>query len=260
MTREYVTEAVVLGYRKLGEADRIVDLFTESQGRVPTVAKGVRKVLSRWGGRLEPFTHLQVQLHAGRSLDTLTSADTISTHAGLRDKAACLQAGLSLAEMITRSTPERHKKPRTYNLLLRYLEQMDRLCRKPADAVNAHELEDEPAPGQVPAAAVLTLAAQLKILLLAGFLPQLGVCAVCGNANDLVGFSAQSGGAVCAECDRKSFAVSGESLSVMRLLLESPLADAAAVELSLPSCRQIRRAVGEICEFHLGIRLKVEPW
>lgn len=246
MTRGYATEAVVLGSRRLGEADRIVDLFTESHGRVPTVVKGVRKVSSRWGGRLEPFTRLQAQLHPGRTLHTLTGADTLKTNTALRLNPACLQAALSLAEMINRTTPELHPKPRTYNLLLRYLEQMNAAC--------GHGPEDIAA-----AAASLTLAAQLKMLLLAGFLPHLGSCSVCGAAGALAGFSAQAGGTVCAACDLKSFPMSEESLASMRRLLESPLAAATETALSTAARREIRRAVREICEFHLGIRLKVEP-
>jgi len=243
LTRQYSTAAVVLGYRKLGEADRILDLFTESQGRVPTIAKGVRKVSSRWGGRLEPFTELEVQLHAGRSLHTLTGADTVLTHAGLRSDPACLRAGLSLAEMISRSTPELHRKPRSFNLLLNYLAQMDRLC-----------------PDLAAAASVLTLAAHLKLLLLAGFLPHLEACAVCGAAEDLIGFSADAGGVICTRCNRRSFPVSEEAVTAMHALLASPLASAAQVAVSESAQREIRRAIREICEFHLGIRLKVEPW
>jgi DNA repair protein RecO (recombination protein O) len=70
LPRNYSTEAIVLGSHKLGDADRVVTLFTADRGKVPTVVKGVRKVKSRFGGRLEPFTQLQVQLHEGRNLHT----------------------------------------------------------------------------------------------------------------------------------------------------------------------------------------------
>lgn len=252
MTRDYSTEAIVLGSRKLGEADRIVDLFTDARGRVPTVVKGVRKVGSRWGGRLEPFTILNVQMYEGRNLHTLTSADTLKTNASLRGDPFFLKAGLSVVEMISRSTPELHRKPRTYNLFLRFTEEMEKASKIPVTSGGENNCGAS--------AAVLALAAQLKILLLAGFLPHLVSCAHCGSQEALAGFSAQAGGAVCHACKRDGFAVLPESLTGMKYLLENPLAEAREAVIGDNSRRQIRRAVREICEYHLGARLRVEPW
>ena len=73
----YRDEAIVLRTHKLGEADRIITLLTRQHGRVRAVAKGVRKTTSRWGSRLEPFTHVDLQLAEGRNLDVVTQADTL---------------------------------------------------------------------------------------------------------------------------------------------------------------------------------------
>ena len=73
----YRDEAVVLRTQKLGEADRIITLLTRSHGRVRAVAKGVRRTTSRFGSRLEPFTHVDLQLAEGRTLDVVTQAETI---------------------------------------------------------------------------------------------------------------------------------------------------------------------------------------
>ena len=72
----YSDEAIVLRTRKLAEADRIITLLTRQHGRVRAVAKGVRRTTSRWGSRLEPFTHVDLQLAEGRNLDTITQAET----------------------------------------------------------------------------------------------------------------------------------------------------------------------------------------
>ena len=63
----YRDEAVVLRTHKLGEADRIVSVVTERHGKVRAVAKGVRRTKSKFGARLEPFSHVDLQLYAGRS-------------------------------------------------------------------------------------------------------------------------------------------------------------------------------------------------
>src|SRR6266516_1741895 len=54
--RSYKTEAVVLRSIRLGEADRVLHLYTSERGRIGAVAKGIRKTKSRFGGRLEPLS------------------------------------------------------------------------------------------------------------------------------------------------------------------------------------------------------------
>ena len=76
----YRDEAVVLRVQKLGEADRIVTLLTRRTGRVRAVGKGVRRTTSRFGARLEPFSHVDLQLYTGRSLDIVTQAETIGAY------------------------------------------------------------------------------------------------------------------------------------------------------------------------------------
>lgn len=73
----YRDEAIVLRTYRLGEADRIIVMLTRAHGQVRAVAKGVRKTGSRFGARLEPFSMVDVQLHAGHSLDVVTQVETI---------------------------------------------------------------------------------------------------------------------------------------------------------------------------------------
>ena len=73
----YRDEGVVLRTQKLGEADRIVTVLTRRHGRVRAVAKGVRRTKSRFGARLEPFSHVDLQLYTGRNLDIVSQAESI---------------------------------------------------------------------------------------------------------------------------------------------------------------------------------------
>src|SRR6476646_8460980 len=84
--RSYTTEAVVLRSFRLGEADRVLHLYTLDRGRVGAVAKGVRKTKSRFGARLEPLSHVELQLHQGSGdLQTVTGADLIRPHSATRE-------------------------------------------------------------------------------------------------------------------------------------------------------------------------------
>src|SRR6266508_2240136 len=95
MARSYTTEAVVLRSFRFGEADRVLHLYTLERGRVGAIAKGVRKTKSRFGGRLEPLSHVELVLHHGRGeLDTVTGASLVRPHSAIRDDRHRLAVGL----------------------------------------------------------------------------------------------------------------------------------------------------------------------
>ena len=103
----YRDEAVVLRTQKLGEADRIVTLLTRRHGRVRAVAKGVRRTGSRFGSRVEPFMHVDLQLHEGRSLDVVTQAETIEPYGErIANDYARYTAGTAVLETAERLTSE----------------------------------------------------------------------------------------------------------------------------------------------------------
>ncbi|MGH7727603.1 MAG: DNA repair protein RecO [Vulcanimicrobiaceae bacterium] len=78
--RVYRARALVLRARNLGEADRIYTLFSDVRGKLDAVGKGVRRTTSRIGGRLELGSEVQLELHRGRSLDVIASADALANH------------------------------------------------------------------------------------------------------------------------------------------------------------------------------------
>ena len=95
----YRDTGVVLRVQKLGEADRIITLLTRRRGKIRAVAKGVRRTRSRWGARLEPFNHVDVQCYTGRSLDIVTQAETVDAFGvGLVGDYARYTAGCAVLE------------------------------------------------------------------------------------------------------------------------------------------------------------------
>ena len=228
------TEGVVLRSLRYGEADRILHVYTPHRGRVSAIAKGVRRSRSRFGGRLEPFFRLRLILHEGRGeLLTVTSAETVSGYARLREDAGALDAAARACDAVGRlfETGEAH--PQVFHLLCRELALLD---ENPAVAGRGN-----------------ALAFRLKLLLAAGLAPQLGACATCGEAQDLVGFSGAAGGVVCRTCEAGSFGLSEEAHGFMVSALGAPLAEAPAVgEAAL---RQVDRALSETLEHHAHLRL-----
>ena len=229
------THAVVLRSIRYGEADRIVHLYTPHRGRVGAIAKGARRARSRFGGRLEPFFRLDLMLHEGRGeLLTVTGAETVDGHPRLRADGRALDAAARACDAVARlfETDEPH--PEVFNLLCNELALLD------ADPARA-TLENQ-------------LAFRLKLLLAAGFAPQLAACASCGAREHLTGFSGAAGGVVCSACEASSFPLDAEAHEFLTGALGAPLAAApAATERAL---RQAERAITETAEHHAGVRLR----
>ena len=103
----YREQGVVLRTWKLGEADRIVVLLTQGEGKVRAVAKGVRKTKSRFGGRLEPFSHVDLSLYRGRELDIVTQAEVITPFRALREDYDRVVAGVAMLEAVDQVAQDR---------------------------------------------------------------------------------------------------------------------------------------------------------
>jgi DNA repair protein RecO (recombination protein O) len=236
------TEAVVLRSLRYGEADRILHLYTPHRGRVGAIAKGVRRARSRFGGRLEPFFRLRIELHEGRGeLMTVTGAHTLDGHPHLRGDARALDAAARACDAVGRlfETSEGH--PAVFNLLCRELSLLDEQAGRAASGGRS-------APAKGPA-----LAFRLKLLLAAGLAPQLGGCASCGEREHLVGFSGAAGGVVCEACEAGSFPLGSEAHEFMAAALARSLHEAPdASELALG---QVDRAISATLEHHAHLRL-----
>lgn len=240
--RSYKTEAVVLRSLRLGEADRVLHLYTLERGRVGAVAKGIRKTKSRFGARLEPLSHVELLLHQGSGeLHTVTGADLIRPHKAAREDPYRLAVGLIGAEAMLRLFSEQESSPRAFEALTRFLDLLD----------EASGL----APAQ-PALDPLGLSFQLKLLWLSGYLPHLSSCAECGAEEALAGFSPRAGGAVCANCEDGALALSPEGLTGMDALLRRPLAEAREAGLSGRAAREALTVISSSYEYHGGFCLR----
>jgi DNA repair protein RecO (recombination protein O) len=242
--RSYKTEAVVLRSIRLGEADRVLHLYTLDRGRVGAVAKGVRKTTSRFGARLEPLSHVELLLHQGSGeLQTVTGAHLVRAHNAAREDYYRLSAGLIGAEAMLRLFSEQEANERAFTALTRFLDLLD----------------EAPRLAERPALDPLALAFQLKLLWLSGYLPHLTSCAECGAADaSLVGYSPRAGGAVCGGCAQQTqaLALSPEGISGIEALLASPLADAGAAGLGARAARDALKVVQASYEYHGGFRMR----
>jgi len=242
MARTYRTEAVVLRSFRLGEADRVLHVYTADRGRVGAVAKGVRRTKSRFGGRLEPLSHVELMLHQGSGeLQTVTGADLRSSHHESREDSYRLAVGLIGAEAMLRLFPEQEANERAFTALTRFLDRLDEIpTRAPAR----------------PALDPLVLSFQLKLLWLSGYMPHLDGCVECGAGDGLVGYAPSAGGAVCRACGGGTINLSPEGLRAIRTLVATPLADAHEAGLTERGAREALALVTASYEHHGGFRLR----
>ncbi len=229
---------------RFGEADRVLHLYTRAQGRVGAVAKGVRKTTSRFGGRLEPLSHVELVLHRGRGeLDTVTAAHLVRSHQRARGDYYRFSVGTIGSEAMLRLFSEQEANERAFSALTRFLDLLDEV----------------PHAADRPSLDPLALSFQLKLLWLSGYLPHVSGCAECGAAAEpLIGYSPRAGGAVCARCAKgvEILALSTDGIAGIEALLARPLADATRLGLSERARRDTLCVVTASYEYHGGFRLR----
>ena len=232
----YRDEAIVLRTQKLGEADRIVTLLTRSSGRVRAVAKGVRRTTSRFGSRLEPFTHVDLQLAEGRSLDVVTQAVTLEPFAGrLGSSYEQYTAGTVMLETAERLVVE-DKEPalQQFLLLVGALRAMCDTGRAPHQVLDSF---------------------LLRSLAVSGYAPTFDACARCGVMGPHRSFNPAAGGMLCATCRVPgSMNPAPETVVLLGALLAG---DWPVVEASEPRTR--KEATGMVAaylQWHLERGLK----
>jgi DNA repair protein RecO (recombination protein O) len=235
-------DGIVLRTQKLGEADRIITLLTRQHGRVRAVARGVRRTSSKFGARLEPFSHVDVQFFArgsdlvGRSLPLCTQVETITPYGGrIVDDYGRYTAATAMLETAERFT-ENEGEP----ALQQYLLLIGALRTLASGEHDAHLVLD---------------AYLLRSLSVNGYAPSFGACAKCGMPGPNRFFSVQTGGVLCADCRVPGCAVpSPETLELLGALLSGDWATADACEPR--HCREGSGLVAAYLQWHLERSLR----
>ena len=227
----YRDQGIVLRTYKLGEADRIVSFITERHGKVRAVAKGVRKTRSKFGARLEPMSHVALQLYEGRELDIVTQAESIDHFRPIRDDIDRIGRAVTMLEAVDHLSLEREPNADLYRMLLGALREL----------ANRNS-------------ALVVAGFHWKLLSLEGFRPIVDTCVHCEEETDLVAFDADEGGLLCA-AHRRGTRVSPEAVDLLRQILGGRLAQALEASAS-PSTHEVDHLATRTMEHHLERRLR----
>ena len=234
--RSYRDEAVVLRTQKLGEADRIIWLLTSEHGQVRAVAKGVRRTTSKFGARLEPFSVVDIQLHRGRSLDTIIQVETIASHGEMlaSDYELYSRASVIVETADKLSSDGDDGTHQQYLLLVGALHALSHRRHDPA---------------------LILASYMLRALAIAGWAPSCFDCAVCGAEGPHAAFSITEGGAVCENCRPPGASLPApDSMELMGSLLSG---DWHAADNSPTWARsEMMGLVSSYTQWHIERRLK----
>lgn len=232
--RVYKTPAIVLRQRKLGDADKIITLYTANYGKLDAVAKGVRRVRSRLAGHVEPLNHGSYLLAHGRNLDIITQAQTVETLRPLRDDLGRLSRALYAAELVDRCTEERSESFALYRLLLDTLRRLSQ--RDDLDLILRFF--------------------EMALLVQLGYRPELRQCVVCGRRLEAEAnaWAPGAGGAVCPRCQPGEAALRPLSLSalkVLRLLQNGSFGEVARLRIAPALAEELERHLRDAIHYAL---------
>jgi DNA repair protein RecO (recombination protein O) len=235
----YRDTGLVLRVQKLGEADRIVTLLTRRRGKVRAVAKGVRRTKSRWGARLEPFNHVDVQCYTGRSLDIITQAETVDAFGvGIIGDYPRYTAGCAILETADRLVAEEGEPAmRVYLLLVGAIRALSGRERDPSLVLDAF---------------------LLRAMTHAGWAPAISDCARCAEPGPHPAFNIAAGGAVCPRCRPPgSVTPSRETFTLLDALLHGDWETADA--MSAVTRRDTSGLVAAHLQWHMERQLRSLP-
>lgn len=227
----YRDSAVVLRNYKLGESDRIIVMMTSEHGKVRAVAKGIRKTKSRFGARLEPLSHIDVQLYKGRNLDIVTQVELINSSNLLHRDLDRLLQGISMLEAVDQIAIDRVPAPYLYRMLV--------------GAIN--ELSKHASP-------IVLAAFYWKLLAAEGVTPEIERCVGCQSDGDLVAFDLLEGGAQCRSC-RTGVSITPQALELLRQILGGQLNEALA-KGETAATAEVTHLATQSMEHHIERRLK----
>ena len=241
--RTHQTEAIIIKKTKLGEADRILTLYTPHLGKIQAVAKGVRRPRSKLAGHLELLTYSLVSLARGRNLDVITGSQTINSFLPLKSDLWLTSCALYVIELVNQFTPDHVENYPLFQLLL---ETMEHLCQAGNKELTLRLFE-------------------LHLLNEVGYRPQLQQCVSCQRPLEPTAnsFCPGSGGMLCPNCSPNepfSYPLSVNAQKVLRLLQNSDYDTASRLKIDAELSRELEKAMSDYLTYFLEREVKSAAW
>lgn len=241
--RNYQTEAIIIKKAKLGEADRILTLYSPHLGKIQAVARGVRRPRSKLAGHLELLTHSQISLARGRNLDTITGSQTINSFLPLKSNLELASCALYAVELVDQFTADHIENCPLFQLLL---ETMGHLCQAGNNELVLRYFE-------------------LQLLNQVGYRPQLQRCVSCQAALEPTtnSFCSATGGVLCPNCSQSqplAYPLSVNALKVLRLLQNCDYSTVSRLRINRELSRELEEVMRDYLKYLLEREVKSVAW
>ncbi|MBC8078753.1 MAG: DNA repair protein RecO [Gorillibacterium sp.] len=232
------TQGIVLRSMDYGEGHRIISLLTDRLGKISVMVRGAKKAKSRLAGVSQPFTYGDYVIYLGGSgMGTLNQGDTIESHQPLREDLHKAAYSSYIVEMVDRLAPEREP-----NHML--FEQLKAALLAIAENKDAD---------------IIISIIEMKMLALAGYLPQLDECISCESDEGVMHLSINQGGILCPRCrskDPTALPLSPKALRLLRLFQRVDLRRLGSTEVSLETKAEIKQSMRSFMDIHMGTKWK----
>ena len=241
--RNYQTEAIIIKKTKLGEADRILTLYTPHLGKIQAVARGVRRPKSKLAGHLELLTYSLVSLARGRNLDVITGSQTINSFLPLKSDLWLTSCALYVTELVNQFTADHIE---NYPLFQLMLETMEQLCQEGNKELTLRYFE-------------------LHLLNEVGYRPQLQQCVSCQLPLEPTtnSFCPSSGGMLCSNCSPSqplTYPLSVNAQKVLRLLQNSDYNTANRLKIDTALSHELEKVMSGYMKYLLEREVKSAAW
>jgi DNA repair protein RecO (recombination protein O) len=240
--RNYQTEAIIIKKTKLGEADRILTLLTPRLGKVPAVAKGVRRPRSKMSGHLEMLTHSLISLARGKNIDTVTNTQTINSFLPLKSDLELASYALYATELVNQFAAENLENQPLFELLLQTLQRLQ--------------------PGGDNELVMRYF--EIHLLNETGYRPQLEHCVSCHAKlkETTNSFCPGAGGMLCPACqqDQPSYPLSVNAQKVLLLLQNNDYSVASGLKIDPGLSRQLEMVMRNYLRYLLEREIKSAVW
>lgn len=238
----YQSRGIILRQRDFKDSDKLLSIFTEKQGKITAIAKGVKKAKSSLRASVQPFCHSYLYFNQGKNMDLVTQAKLLDFYGNSRQDLERALHCYYLMELLDKSLQEHHPLPELYQVLITVME-----------ALNEQGLNP-----------LFIRYFESQLLVRLGYKPVLKHCVICGHKPaGQIRFSLADGGLLCPACQAAEEAaamisLSGESLGLLGLLNEGSLQALNRVKASPASISQLEGFLEKYLEFHLDRRFKMK--
>ncbi|QEK12352.1 DNA repair protein RecO [Crassaminicella thermophila] len=228
------TNAVVLKQRKFGESDAIVTLFAKKVGKIQAVAKGSKRPRGKYSVGTQPFCYGEFVLFKGRDLYQISQVDLKHSFYKLRENVIKLTYASYILELTESIITEGQTNNRLFHTLIKCLSIISNMDKEYDTIIKAYEL---------------------KLLMYAGYKPEIDICVHCANLNTgKFKFSSREGGLLCKDCfgiDPYALQISNVTINVMKYLMDTDLTQISRLKIKPNILKELNKIVKQYIHTHV---------